>query len=135
MNLVSTQVLTRHYERIESETEGKKHSQVRFKANQELAPAAEAIESPYDMEARFRSRYETAWTGYLVHLSETCDDDDVHLISHVETTPATVYESHQTQAIQQALIDKYLPPLNIWLIRPASTPNCSSIVSKSKELA
>jgi transposase len=50
------QVLARHYERIEREAEGKKHSQVRFKANQELPPAAEAIESPYDLEARFRSR-------------------------------------------------------------------------------
>jgi transposase len=104
------QVLARHYERIERETEGKKHSQVRFKANQELPPAAEAIESPYDLEARFRSRYDIAWTGYLVHLSETCDDDEVHLITHIATTPATVYESHQTQPIQQALIDKGLAP-------------------------
>jgi transposase len=43
-------------------------------------------------------------------LSETCDADDVHLITHVETTPATVYELHQTQTIQQALVDKGLPP-------------------------
>ncbi|MCL4296985.1 MAG: IS1182 family transposase [Anaerolineae bacterium] len=103
-------VLARHYERIERETEGKKQSQVRFKANQELPPAAEGIESPYDLEARFRSGYETAWTGYLVHLSETCDEDDVHLITHVETTLATGYELHQTQPIQQALMDKGLPP-------------------------
>ena len=104
------QVLARHYERIEGEIEAKKHSQVRFKANQELPPAAEAIESPYDLDARFRSRYDTAWTGYLVHLSETCDEDTVHLITHVETTLATEYESHQTQPIQQALMDKGLPP-------------------------
>lgn len=103
-------VLKRHYERIEDESEGKQPHQVRFKANKELPPAAEGIESPYDLEARFRSRYATEWTGYQVHLTETCDDDDVHLITHVETTEATVHESQKTQTIHQALVDKELPP-------------------------
>ncbi len=100
-------VLERHYERIEDESEGKR---VRFKANRELPQAAEGIESPYDLEARFRSRYETNWTGYQVHLSETCEDDQVHLITHVETTEAMVHESRKTEAIHRALIDKDLPP-------------------------
>ncbi len=73
-------VLERHYERLEDESQ---FTQVRFKANRELPPAAEGIESPYDLEARFRSRFETTWTGYQVHLSETCEDDEVHLITHV----------------------------------------------------
>jgi transposase len=76
------QVLARHYERLDEPSEGKQPSQVRFKANKELPPATEGIESPYDLEARFRSRYETAWTGYQVHLTETCDDEAVHLITH-----------------------------------------------------
>ena len=71
-------VLERHYERIEDESQ---FIQVRFKANRELPPAAEGVESPYDIEARYRSRYETTWTGYQVHLSETCEDDEVHLSS------------------------------------------------------
>ena len=100
-------VLERHYERIEDESG---FTQVRFKTNRELPPAAEGIESPYDLEARFRSRYETNWTGYQVHLSETCEDDEVHLITHVETTQATVHESQKTEAIHQALVDKGLPP-------------------------
>ena len=100
-------VLERHYERIEDESG---FTQVRFKTNRELPPAAEGIESPYDLEARFRSRYETDWTGYQVHLSETCEDDEVHLITHVETTQATVHESQKTEAIHQALVDKGLPP-------------------------
>jgi transposase len=95
-------VLERHYQRREN--------QIRFKANGELPPAAEGIESPYDPEARFRSRHEIAWTGYQVHLSETCDPDAVHLITHVETTQATVHESQKTEAIHQALADKALPP-------------------------
>jgi len=95
-------VLERHYQRREN--------QIRFKANGELLPAAEGIESPYDPEARFRSRHEITWTGYQVHLSETCDPDAVHLITHVETTPATVHESQKIEAIHQALADKALPP-------------------------
>jgi hypothetical protein len=45
-----------------------------------------------------------------VHLSETCEPDAVHLITHVETTPATVHESQKTEAIHQALVNKGLPP-------------------------
>ncbi len=75
-----------------------------------MPPAAEGIESPYDPEARFRSRHEIIWTGYQVHLSETCDPDEVHLITNVETTQATVHESRKTEAIHQALADKALPP-------------------------
>ncbi len=100
-------VLERHYERLEDESQ---FTQVRFKTNRELPPAAEGVESPYDIEARYRSRYETTWTGYQVHLSETCEDDEVHLITHVETTDATVHESQKTEAIHQALVDKDLPP-------------------------
>jgi transposase len=46
----------------------------------------------------------------MVHVSETCDDDDCHLITQVMTTPATVHEAQCTEAIHQALIDKHLPP-------------------------
>ena len=38
-------------------------------------PATEPVESPYDTQARFRTRSGTSWTGYIVHLTETCDDD------------------------------------------------------------
>ena len=44
-------------------------------ARSELPPAAERIESPYDPEARYRTKRGHAWTGYMVHLTETCDDD------------------------------------------------------------
>lgn len=103
-------VLARHYEQVQRTVDGQVKREVRFKENQELPPAAEGIESPYDVEARYRSRYATAWTGYLVHLTETCAADEVHLITHVVTTEATVHESQQTAAIQQALIEKRLAP-------------------------
>jgi transposase len=101
-------VWQRHYDIVTVDKTGFK--QVRFKPKRELAKSAEGIESPYDIEARYRSRYEMSWTGYMVHLSETCDDDDCHLITQVVTTPATVHEARCTGAIHQALIDKNLPP-------------------------
>ena len=53
---------------------------------------------------------DTAWTGYMVHVSETCEPTAPHLLTHVHTTPATVHEAQCTSPIQQALIEKELPP-------------------------
>ena len=55
-------VLERHYQRLKGEAAGNQHLQIRFKANGELPPAAEGIASPYDPEARFRSRHEITRT-------------------------------------------------------------------------
>ena len=85
-------------------------SRVRFKASRELPPAAEGIESPYDVEARYRHKRDTQWTGYMVHVSETCEPTAPHLLTHVHTTPATVHEAQCTTPIQQALVDKDVPP-------------------------
>jgi transposase len=83
---------------------------VRFKTNGTLPPAAEGIESPYDADARYRHKRDTQWTGYLVHISETCELTAPHLVTHVQTTPATVHEAQCTEPIQQALVAKDLPP-------------------------
>ena len=103
----------RHYDRpgdeARAEGGGAKHH-VRFKANRELPPAAKSSESPYDADARYRHKRDTAWTGYMVHVSETCEPTAPHLLTHVHTTPATVHEAQCTTPIQQALIDKALPP-------------------------
>ena len=101
-------VWERHYEHTGETQSGV--NQIRFRNNGEFPPASQGIESPYDPEARFRSQHATTWTGYQVHLSETCEPDAVHLITHVETTPATVHESQKTEAIHQALVNKGLPP-------------------------
>jgi transposase len=73
-------------------------------------PEGEPVESPYDLQARFRTRSGTSWTGYVVHLSETCEDDTVHLITHTMTTTATVHEARCTAAIHEALAGKGLVP-------------------------
>ena len=98
------QVWQRHYERCGEP------ACVRFKAKEELPPAAEGIESPYDPQARYRTKRDTCWTGYMVHLTETCEDEAAHLITHVHTTTAAVHEARCTESIQQALVEKGLPP-------------------------
>jgi transposase len=44
------------------------------------------------------------------HFTETCDDDAPHLITHVETTKASVTDDQVTQQIHQALKEKQLLP-------------------------
>ena len=103
----------RHYERpacAPASPGAPPERRVRFKASRDLPPAAEGIESPYDVEARYRHKRDTAWTGYMVHVSETCEPTAPHLLTHVHTTPATVHEAQCTVPIQQALIEKEMPP-------------------------
>jgi hypothetical protein len=104
---VLRQVWARHFERKDAASPG---GGVQLRPKEEPPPAMEAIESPYDLEARFRTRSGTSWTGYIVHLTETCGDDAVHLLTHAMTTPATVHEARCTAAIHQALLGKGLAP-------------------------
>jgi len=62
---------------------------VHWRSEEEIPPAAQRIHSPYDAEARYSAKRNTTWLGYKVHLTETCDDETPHLITHVLTTPAT----------------------------------------------
>lgn len=68
------------------------------------------IQSPYEVEARFSIKRQTEWTGYKVHLTESCDDDAPHLIVNVETTPATTTDYEMTLPIQQHLSERDLLP-------------------------
>jgi transposase len=102
-----------HYERRAGAGQTEAHQspgQVRFKAVRELPRAAEHIESPYDIDARYRTKGSTQWTGYMVHVSETCEDTTPHLLTHVQTTSAAVHEAMCTEDIHQALAEKDLAP-------------------------
>jgi transposase len=48
--------------------------------------------------------------GYKVHLSETCDEENPHLITHVETTTAPIVDGEWTPHIHHALQAKDLSP-------------------------
>ena len=68
------------------------------------------VESPYETEARFRSKHATHWTGYMVHLTETCGEEMPRLVVHADTTPANMHEAERTAAIHDALAAKGLAP-------------------------
>jgi transposase len=50
------------------------------------------------------------WTGYKVHLSETCEPDKPNIITHVQTEPAVVPDVRSTPTIHTALKNKRLLP-------------------------
>ena len=72
--------------------------------------SGDRVESPYDTDARFRSKRDTSWTGYMVHLTETCDEGMPRLVVHADTTPANVHEAQRTGSIHDALAAKGLAP-------------------------
>jgi transposase len=105
---VLRRVWARHFVREDGATPG---GGARLRGKDEPPPPeTEPVESPYDTEARFRTRSGTSWTGYVVHLSESCEDDAVNLITHAMTTVATVHEARCTEAIHAALAGKGLVP-------------------------
>lgn len=77
----------------------------------EELPAGEAlIRSPFDRNARWSVKRSTEWTGYKVHLTESCGPDGPHLITDVQTTPATTPDSELTEQVQAALVRRGLRP-------------------------
>jgi transposase len=83
---------------------------VRLRSAKDLPPAGQRYDSPYDPQARYGNKRSTTWTGYKVHLTETCDENGMHLITQVETTQGHVSDTDQTQPIHEALASKALLP-------------------------
>jgi transposase len=73
-------------------------------------PAGTMISSTEDLEAKYRVKRSTEWTGYMVHLTETCQKEQPRLITQVETTAASVHDSKVTTAIHDDLADRELLP-------------------------
>lgn len=84
--------------------------QIRWRSNENIPPASRLISSPYDTQAHMSIKRDIVWTGYKVHLTETCDDQFPHLIIHVETTSATTQDMELTEVIHQELERKHLLP-------------------------
>lgn len=81
--------------------EGEVHWRTKKKWGQ--PPAGKMIASTEDLEAKYCVKRSTEWTGYKVHLTETCAKDHPRLITQVETTVATKHDSNATQTIQDDL--------------------------------
>jgi len=69
-------------------------------------PSHQMIASPDELDARYGGKQSMYWTGYKVHLTETCEPGQPHLITHVATTPATTNDVTVTEKIQAELAEK-----------------------------
>ena len=76
---------------------------LRWRTKDELPPGAELIISPYDAEARLSVKRQQTWQGYKVHLTETCDPETPHLITHVATTLSTTPDVDITATVHTDL--------------------------------
>ncbi|MDQ3703214.1 MAG: IS1182 family transposase [Chloroflexota bacterium] len=81
-----------------------------WRTDEGIPPASHFISSPYDLEAHYARKRTTMWVGYKVHLTETCEDDAPHLVTHVETAPGPAADGAATPAIHRALEERDLLP-------------------------
>jgi len=111
---VLRRVWARHFERDKAEADGGSAGEpaggrVRMRPAQGRGPA-DRVESPYGTDARFRSKRDTKWTGYMVHLAETCDEGMPCLVVHADTVPANMHEAERTASIHDALAANGMAP-------------------------
>lgn len=83
---------------------------MRWRKAEDLPPAPLLISSPYDPEARYSKKRETEWVGYKVHVTETCDPEQPHLLTDVQTTLSTTPDHALTGVIQEQLASRDLRP-------------------------
>lgn len=81
-----------------------------WRPDDQLLPAGDVQNSPYDADARYAQKRETCWVGYKVHLTETCEPDQPHLITQVTTTLASTPDDAMTTPIHQRLQARHLLP-------------------------
>jgi transposase len=77
--------------------------EIRLREPEDMPGSTAELESPDEPDARYGARRERNWVGYKVHLTETCDDDTPHLLTHVETTAAPAADVEQLAAIHRGL--------------------------------
>ena len=71
---------------------------VRWRTSVEGVPTSlPMVASPCDPDVHDAKKRGTTWIGDKVHLTETCDEDRPHLITHVETMPAPVVDRDALQ--------------------------------------
>lgn len=77
---------------------------------EEMPRAGERLDSPYDPDARYGNKRSKTWSGYKLHLTETCDEDLPRLVTRVGTTPAHVSDVAQTRKVHEDLHWRALVP-------------------------
>ncbi len=82
----------------------------RWRPAAELPPVGERLQSPYDPEMHYSTKRQMEWSGYKVHVTETCDEDAAHLVTHVKACPAMEQDMTSTAEIHERLAAKGLLP-------------------------
>lgn len=82
----------------------------RWRDGAELPPVGERIQSPYDLQMHYSTKRGLEWSGYKVHVTETCDARAAHVITHVETRPAMEPDMSVTAAIHARLAKRGMLP-------------------------
>lgn len=103
MLAIVRQVWRTHFERRED-------GPPRWRDGAELPPVGERIQSPYDPEMHYSAKRSMEWSGYKVHVTETCDAKSVHVITHVETRPAMEFDMSAMADIHQHLATRGMLP-------------------------
>ncbi|MEU2874685.1 IS1182 family transposase [Streptomyces olivoreticuli] len=97
--------------------------QLRWRDGHALPPASLRFDSPYDTDAHYCVKRGTGWSGYRVHLTETCDTGRPEVVVHVATTIAPVQDGELTGRIHEDLAAAALAPgehvVNAAYITPA----------------
>ncbi|MGW3691983.1 IS1182 family transposase [Streptomyces sp. NPDC005125] len=81
---------------------------VRWWEGKDLPPVHHWLCSPYDTDARYGIKRGSGWTGYKMHLTETCEPDAPHVITQVATTDAVVADTEMTEPVHQTLTEREL---------------------------
>ncbi len=101
-----------------------------WRSSENIPPAGLYISSPYDLDAHYSKKRTTSWVGFKVHLTETCEKDNPHLITHVETTTAPFPMMPERPPFMKGSSRKSCCPSNISSIRAMSMPSYSTAVSR-----
>jgi transposase len=83
---------------------------VHWRETEGIPPSSVFICSPYDLDAHYARKGTASWVGYKVHLTETCDEDQPRIITHVQTCAAPLADEAATIPAHEALEDKGLLP-------------------------
>lgn len=104
---------------------------VQWRTQQELPPARQQVQSPYDVEARWSYKGTDSWVGYRLHLTESCEPDEPHLITDVQTCPSGEADQKALPAIHAALARRGLLPA-VQLVDAAYLNSKTSLRSEEK---
>ena len=102
------------------------NERVRWRKPTDQPAAGRRLHSPYDPEAVCGTKRGQSWIGYKVHLTETCEGDQPHVITDVQTTSAAVTDNAMTAPIHRALAARQVRNYVRSLDPSRAWPACSS---------